>query len=127
MSDENPIGLTELIEQVKRELLSTEIDTPEATPFFSVDEVTLELQVTVSKEGKGGVNIHVVEFGGGVKRDDVQTVKVTLTPLLSKEERVRLYKTRYPELWRSVEEATISGTIKGSTEETPDATFGPWT
>lgn len=40
MAEEPPLGLAELIEQVKRDLLSTETDT-ETAPLFSVDEVTL--------------------------------------------------------------------------------------
>jgi hypothetical protein len=67
----------------------------------------------IRKEAKGGLQIHVIELGGGASRDDVQTVKVTLTPLLSKEERVRLYRTRYPERWQALETASVEAGLKG--------------
>jgi hypothetical protein len=74
---EDRIGLAELIQEVKRELLAPEIGSPEAVPLFSVDDIVLELKVTVHKEAKGGVKVYVVELGGGGSRDDVQTVRVT--------------------------------------------------
>ncbi|HWS82722.1 MAG TPA: trypco2 family protein [Ktedonobacteraceae bacterium] len=115
MSD-NPIELRELIEQVKEELLSQEMGTNNKVPLFSVDEVELELQVTVCKEGKAGLQIHVIELGGNVSRDDVQVVKVTLSPLLSKEERIRLYKSRYPDRWQALEDAAVQGGLKGGSQ-----------
>lgn len=124
MSKENPIGLAELIEQIKRELLSTSISVERGIPLFSVDEVVLELQVTVHKEGKAGLQIHVVELGGGAGRDDVQNVKVTLTPLLNKEERLHLYKTRYPEHWKALEDASVKAGLKGSDKESIEDLFG---
>ena len=54
MSEENLIGLAELIEQVKHELLYAETDTQKTAPIFSVDQVELEIQVTVRREGKDG-------------------------------------------------------------------------
>jgi hypothetical protein len=116
MADEAPIGLAELIHQVKHELLTSETDAEGLAPLFSVDLVKLELKVTVKKEGKAGIHIHVVEVGGGAARDDVQTVSVTLTPLLSKEERLRLYRNRYPERWEEVEDTAIRGVLKGGSE-----------
>jgi hypothetical protein len=124
MSKEDSIGLAEFIEQVKRELLSTEPGVEGSIPLFSVDEVTLELQVAVHKEGKAGLQIYVVELGGGVGRDDTHNVTVTLTPLLSKEERIRLYKTHYPERWAALEYASVKAGLKGSGEESLDNLFG---
>ncbi|MFW9259594.1 trypco2 family protein [uncultured Nostoc sp.] len=117
MSEENSIGLAELIEQIKQELLSTEAEGEKPIPLFSVDQVSLELQVTARKEGKAGIKVYVVELGGGGSRDDVQKVTVTLTPLLSKEERIALYKTRYPQKWKLLEETSIEGLLKGSNDE----------
>ncbi|ACC85033.1 trypco2 family protein [Nostoc punctiforme] len=117
MPEENSIGLAELIEQIKQELLSTEVEGEKPIPLFSVDQVSLELQVTARKEGKAGIKVYVVELGGGGSRDDVQKVTVTLTPLLSKEERIALYKTRYPQKWKLLEETSIEGLLKGSNDE----------
>jgi hypothetical protein len=117
MSEGNSIRLAELIEHIKQELLSTEAEGENPIPLFSVDQVNLELQVTARKEGKAGIKVYVVELGGGGSRDDVQKVTVTLTPLLSKEERIALYKTRYPEKWKKLEETSIEGLLKGSNDE----------
>ncbi len=124
MSKEKPIGLAELIEQVKRELLSTEPGVEGTIPLFSVDEVVLELQVELRKEGNAGLHIQVVEIGGDIGRQDTHNVKVTLTPLLSKEERIRLYKTHYPERWAALEYGSVIAGLKGSSGKTLDNLFG---
>ena len=58
MSDESSIGLAELIQQVKEELLTQAPDGEKDIPIFAVDSVELELQVTVKKLGKAGRSIH---------------------------------------------------------------------
>jgi hypothetical protein len=123
MSQENPIGLTELIEQVKRDLLTPEVGAGAAIPLFSVDEVSLELQVTVHKDGHGAIKVHVVELGGGIARQDVHTVHVTLTPLLSKEERIQLYKTHNPMRWQWIERMSVDAAMKGDSEPL-DTSYG---
>ncbi|MCC5646212.1 hypothetical protein LC607_25450 [Nostoc sp. CHAB 5824] len=120
MSNENPIGLTELIQKVKKELLAAAITTShnleESIPLFSVDSVELELQVTVKKDVKGGVKVYVLEAGGGASRDDVQKVKVTLSPLLKKEQLLGIYKNLYPERWQEFMKTSVEGLTKGSEE-----------
>ncbi|MBN3905192.1 MAG: hypothetical protein HWQ35_00950 [Nostoc sp. NMS1] len=113
------IGLAELIQQVKQELLATYPDDENDTPLLSVDSVELELQVTVKKEGGGGVKINVLQFGGGelsgkVSRDDVQKVIVKLSPLLSKEQLLKAYYHKNPEKWRKFVDKTLEGTLKGN-------------
>src|SRR5438876_571710 len=76
---EMSVGLAELIQQVEAELLSYGPGTGRV-PLFYVQEVTLELQVTISKEGSAGLRIQVIEAGGAIKREDVHTIKVTLDP-----------------------------------------------
>jgi hypothetical protein len=112
MSDDNDnlIGLADLIEQVKQDLQSSALDRASEVPLFGVDSVELELQVTVKNEGKAGIKLYVVELGGGGSRDDVQKVKVSLSPLLSKEQLLSLYKQRYPEKWKEFL-STISDTL----------------
>jgi hypothetical protein len=83
-----------------------------------VDTIELELQVTVRKEGKAGLKVYVFEAGGGGSRDDVQKVKVTLSPLLSKEMRLRLlHKKLRPEQWRELLEQNVEALTKGSDDE----------
>lgn len=114
MSEEKLIGLAELIQQVKQELLTQSPDNETDIPIFAVDSVELELQVTVKKEGKAGVKIYVFEMGGSGSRDDVQKVKVKLSPLLNKEQLLGIYKKRYPERWQELLETAIAATTKGS-------------
>jgi len=114
MADDNFIGLAELIEQVKRELLLPDLDQKTDIPLLSVDEVELELQVTVKKEAKGGIKIYVLEVGGSGSRDDVQKVKVKLSPILNKETLLNLYRKRYPEKVEKLIDQSIEGSLKGS-------------
>lgn len=112
--NDNLIGLADLIEQVKQDLQSSALNRDADVPLFGVDSVELELQVTVKNEGKAGIKLYVVDLGGGAGRDDVQKVKVSLSPLLNKEQLLSLYKQRYPEKWKEFL-ATISDTLlKGS-------------
>lgn len=115
--EERLIGLAELIEQVKRELLPTTSDKDTEVPFLSVDTVELELQVTVRKEGKAGLKVYIFEAGGGGSRDDLQKVKVTLSPLLSKEKRLNLYTKRYPEHVKDLIDRSLEALNKGDDNE----------
>jgi hypothetical protein len=119
MSQENPIGLAELIAKVKQELF-LERNTP--TPFFSVDQVVLELQVTVHKEGNAGIKIYVLEAGGKGSREDVQKVTVTLTPLLNKQELLEAYEGEHPGSRAIINQLATEGGVKGSAD--PGAIYG---
>lgn len=115
----NEIGLAEFIQQVKQELLTTDAEDKNDTPLLSIDSVELELQVTVKKEGKSGVKINVLPFGGGelsggASRDDVQKVKVKLSPLVSKEALINTYGKQNPEKYQQFVDQTLQGILKGS-------------
>jgi hypothetical protein len=112
MAEESSIGLAELIEQVKGELLATSLDNETHVPFLSVDSIELELQVTVKREGKAGIKIYVLEAGGSTSRDDVQTVKVKLSPLLSKEKLLEDYQKRYPDRLEKLADKSIGALFK---------------
>ena len=113
-SNENLIGLAELIEQVKHELTHVDPDQKKEPPVFWVDAVELELQVTVKRDAKLGIKVYVLEAGGGASRDDMQKVKVSLTPLLSKEEIRKLYQEGFPEKVREVAVKSLD-MMKGNT------------
>ena len=118
MTKENSIGLAELIEQVKRELLLPTSTQETDVPLLSVDKVELELQVTARREGKAGLKVYVAEVGGSGSHDDMQKVKVTLSPLLSKEMRLRLlHKKLKPEQWRELLEQNAEALSKGDDHE----------
>lgn len=85
-SETESIGLIELLERLKADLLSAPADD---APMFSIDEVKLELKVAVTRSAEGGIHVYVVQLGASGKRDDVQTVTVTLTPWLNKKKRLK--------------------------------------
>ena len=112
------IGLAEFIQQVKQELLTAPSDDKNDTPLLGIDSVELELQVTVKKEGGGGVKINVLQFGGGevsgkVSRDDVQKVVVKLSPLVSKEALLNAYAKKNPEKYQEFVNQNLQGILKG--------------
>jgi hypothetical protein len=116
MAEDNTIGLAELIEQVKRELLTPSLEGETDIPLLSVDSVELELQVTVKKEGNAGIKIYVLELGGKDSRDNVQKVKVKLSPIVSKEVLLGRYKKRYPERLNDLVDTSFEGIFKGGSE-----------
>lgn len=115
-----PIGLSELINQVKKELL-TPPDKDGDPPVFFVDSVELELQVTAKREGKAGIKIDVVSIGGGeaggtLSHEKTHTVKVSLSPLFEKEQLVEWFKDVrgeqvMPAVARSLDALTKDGAV----------------
>ncbi len=97
----NPIGLAELIEQVKQDLLKPPTDS-EDIPLLNVDSVELELQVTVQRENGGKIGFNLMSIISGeaadkVSEDNIQKVKVTLSPLLDKQKLLALYLRNHPD------------------------------
>jgi hypothetical protein len=89
---ESEITLQELIYQVKSELLrpNPALEAKDPDPLFFVDGIELELSVKVSKERGGGIKLSVLDFAeGSLERktasEYVHVVKVSLSPLMSKE------------------------------------------
>jgi hypothetical protein len=106
------IGLAQFIAEVKRELMEPLPDGVDRVPLLGVEEINVECKVTLSKQGKAGVNIQVIELGGSTGRDDVQTVSVKLVPLVSRERRLALLdeQGKTP----AVEQASLDGMLKES-------------
>jgi hypothetical protein len=105
------IGLADFIYQIKRELTEPEPDDASGARLLVVDNVDIEIQVGVSVEGNAGISIHVVQLGGSAKHDDTHTVKLSLKPLLTFDERVALLKAD-PQ-WPHYVARTMEHTIKG--------------
>lgn len=86
------IGLQELIDQVKDELVgSTQARVGVRNPLFFVERVELEIGLTVTHTSDGSAKLAVLGFaevGGGktLDQEKVHVVKVSLLPLLSREE-----------------------------------------
>lgn len=83
------ISLQKLIDQVKKELLAPS-KSPDY-PLLFIDKVELELAVAITQGRGGEIGISVLEtLSGKVQSDSSQryshTVRLTLTPILSREE-----------------------------------------
>jgi hypothetical protein len=124
VDENNGIGLTELLNQVKKELVAASTLAtvkqsadgaiqPTDIPLFTYGNVELELQVTVKKDVKGGLKISVFEFGGGASRDDVQKIKVTLQPLFSKEELLDILQEQNPKFLEYIKRHATLANLKG--------------
>lgn len=104
------IGLQELMYQVKKELLTQTPDDP--VPLFYVQGVELELDIAVRKEGRAGIKIYIVDVGGGGSHEKAQRVKVSLSPLYSREE-MRSLAERDPVIGPQLERVAEIGALKG--------------
>lgn len=118
-NQENTIGLAELIEQVKQELLTPPADS-EDIPLLSVDSVELELQVSVQRQDGGKIKINVMSLLSGevadqVSKGNINKVKVTLSPLVDKQKLLALYLQRHPEKKEKIIE-TSTGLLKNPHE-----------
>ena len=111
---EKTIGLAEFINQIKHDLLTESADTEQQSRLFMVDTVEVEMSIGATRSGKGGLNLYVLEAGGQVEAEHTQKVRVTLTPLLDRETRLRLLD---PELSEAERKKIVRATVKGSGAE----------
>ena len=123
----NGIGLGEFIAKVKEDLKPTE-----DSPIFFLEKAELEIHVTVSQEGslegeaKGKADLKINVLGvdllklgkaevggkasGKLQRQDVHTLKVTLTPILTKEEiKSTLSKEELEEIGAAIKKKIMRG------------------
>lgn len=98
----NPIGLVELIDQVKKELMTLQTDTER---LFAVGSVELELAFTATRVGKGEINLQVVSIGGDTGSERVQRIKIMLEPLVTVDELRERFRRLHPELYASASSA----------------------
>lgn len=78
-----PIGLKELISNVKLELLEEQDDSKK---LFAIGKVELEITFTVERTLNGGIDFKVVQSSAEKTMTDVQTIKLTLEPLITPDE-----------------------------------------
>ena len=85
------IGLQDVIEQVKSELLARNpaAAARDAYPLFHIDRIELEIETRISRSADGSVKLTVLDFelnaGGSTARERGHVVRLSLTPLLSRE------------------------------------------
>jgi hypothetical protein len=89
------LELKDLIYQVKREMLTSSPQqfSRDSNSLFFIDKIEMEIVVNVSQTRSGGVRLTVMDFAenGFYKSSDQpqgHVVKVSLSPLLSREEMV---------------------------------------
>jgi len=82
------ITLQELIDKVKDDLITSK--TPSGYPIFFIDQVELEVMVNITSEAAGGLSVKILdiggELGGKLGSESSHKIKITLTPILSREE-----------------------------------------
>lgn len=115
------IALQGLIYQVKEELLAPNPRqrAKDPYPLFAIDRIELEIAITVSQAHGGGIKISVLDFAElsgdrSIEREHAHVVKVSLSPLLSREE-ILHRALEDPAVKRMVEERATAW-IKGSSE-----------
>jgi len=109
------ISLQKLIDQVKKELLAP-THSPDY-PLFFVDKVELDLAVAITQGASGEIGISVLDvLSASAKKESSQqyghTIKITLTPILTDEER-RILLDKDGRLRKRIEQITATALIKG--------------
>lgn len=111
------LTLSELIDHIRDELMTP--PDPTKQPFLYVEEIELEVGVTYSYSADAGLKVNVVFFEmngeGGQAKENVHTVRLKLTPLLSKAEILEQLKQEGN--WNP--EQAIQATVKGSDDKSP--------
>ena len=102
----NDIGLNELIEQVKHELMNPPVDD---NRLFVVGKIELELAVTITMTANGKSDLKVVAVGGDTGSERVQRVTVTLEPLVSVDDMRAQYRRLHPEPMAVIAETFVRG------------------
>lgn len=108
MTDE--IGLRELLDEVKRELLTQSMD--DVGPLLYVEGVELELCFTASRKGEAGVRLYIVDVGGSTDSEQAQKVRVSLRPLFTREE-LRSLLEQDSSWGPKLQQVAVMGTMKG--------------
>jgi hypothetical protein len=116
------IGLPDLIYQIKNELLARRpVEEAKGLPaLFWIDQIELELAVTVTRERGGTIKLSVIpagaELSGSRAEERAHTVKVRLTPFLSREE-MRSLLSRDPQVQETLEHFSRASLARELEEE----------
>ena len=107
------VGLKELIEKVKHELLASNSD---QNPLFFIDKVELEIAVKVTKEGDGNVKIAVLNFfevgaSGALTGEGGNVVRVSLSPLLERGEILKTI-TDDEQKYKAILQSSVKALVK---------------
>lgn len=113
MSHNSIIGLAQLIQKVKLDLLAPkDIGEPD---LFTVDEIVLEINFTVSGDIDSGFNLGVVTLGSKINEERIQKVTVKLTPIVSKEQLIEKINQN-PEKSQMIVKESAETLVRGDIE-----------
>jgi hypothetical protein len=79
------LGISEFITRIKKDLLADQVQQEESA-LFSIDEVTIEINLVITGDIDSGFNFGVVTLGSKVSEERVQKVIIKMTPLVTKEQ-----------------------------------------
>jgi hypothetical protein len=78
----NRFPLSDLIDVVTNELrIASSNAAAQGSQIMQFAECELEMAIDVEKNGSGGINVWVVQLGGGAKKTDSNTIRVTFKAL----------------------------------------------
>ena len=80
--DDRTFPLADLIDAIGAELREAQrrAREDEQPDMLRLKECSVELGITWEKKGDAGIDIKVVKLGGGIGKQDTQTISVTLEP-----------------------------------------------
>jgi len=123
-TESKTLGLRELINRIKQDLLSEQLQSEPA--LFSIDEVTLELNFTITGDIDSGFDLGVVSLGSQVSEERIQKVTIKMTPLISREQLVKNLNSGQFKVTEDIETATraMAGFHEGPIVYLPKETDG---
>ena len=77
---DNDMGFVEVVKAIKKEIEKLET-AGKKNEMFYLNDVEVELSVSVTKGGTGGINIGIVQLGGKIEKQNLHKVKLNLSVL----------------------------------------------
>lgn len=120
------ISLADFIQQIKQDLAENQVE----DPVFYIDGIEIEAQVVASKEenGNAGLKLSILNFavnaGVASKSSQVQTqtLKISLSPIMSKEElKDKLSDEDMEKVTEKTRNTVFRGASNTTTEDHPNA------
>lgn len=118
-STDKPISLGKFIEAVKHDLVTTYSD--DAEKLFMIDEIIVEASFVITGEVDGKLDLKVVQLGSKVSEERIQKASIRLTPIISREDRIKQLEDDDAAYQQAIEVAkiTLRGGKSSDTDETP--------
>jgi hypothetical protein len=108
------IGLDEFIKKVKSELLSSKDNSD--LPIFFVEKIELEIAIKIVADASGALKIYVTEVNLGGSTEKTNTIKITLTPIITIEE-IRERIENNPHYKKQLFRRSNQGVLKGDFDD----------